>query len=90
MFTISGNVGIANAILSFTDGSINADQNGNFSITVSPGFTDDITPSLTGYSFNPTSISYNNVQNNYSKQNFVATRSRNINPDDQGQIGVDK
>ena len=74
--TISGNAGVAGATLSYTDGTpktATADGSGNYSFTVSPGWTGSVTPSKTGYSFSPASRPYSNVRANQSAQNYTAT-----------------
>jgi parallel beta-helix repeat protein len=74
--TISGNAGIAGATLSYTDGSpktATADGSGNYSFTVSYSWSGTVTPSLAGYTFTPTSITYTNVLTNQTGQNYTAT-----------------
>jgi hypothetical protein len=75
-YAISGNAGIAGAILSYTDGSAKtatADGSGNYSFTVSYNWSGTVTPSLTGYSFSPANKVYSNVLANQSTQNYTAT-----------------
>jgi hypothetical protein len=75
-YTISGNAGVAGAILSWTDGTAKtttADGSGVYSFTVSYNFTGSVTPSLTGYTFSPTNKSYTNVLANQTAQNYTAT-----------------
>ena len=53
-FTISGNTGVANVVLSWDDGgpqSTTADGSGNYSFEVSEGWSGTVIPSLTGYTF---------------------------------------
>jgi len=74
--TISGNAGVAGATLSWTDGTAKtttADGSGNYTISVSNGFTGTVTPSLTGYTFNPVNKSYSNITSNQTGQNYTAT-----------------
>ena len=57
-YSISGNAGIANATVSYSgtaSGSVVADGSGNYSIPGLPNGSYTITPSLPGYTFNPTS-----------------------------------
>ena len=52
--------------------------NGSFSCIVSNDWSGDITPSLSGYSFSPPSISVNNLNDNIVDQNFTAVHSKEI------------
>ncbi len=75
-YTISGNAGVAGATLSWTDGTAKtatADGSGNYSFTVSYNWSGTVTPSLTGYTFNPVSKTYTNILANQSTQNHIAT-----------------
>jgi len=75
-FTISGNAGVAGAILSYTDGtakSATADGSGNYSFSVSNNWTGTVTPSKSGYTFTPASRSYSNVTSSQTGQNYTAT-----------------
>ena len=74
--TISGNAGVAGATLSYTDGTpktATADSSGNYSFTVSYNWSGTVTPSKSGYTFSPSSRSYNNVTSNQTNQNYTAT-----------------
>jgi FtsP/CotA-like multicopper oxidase with cupredoxin domain len=74
-FTISGNAGIAGAVLGYTDGTAKtttADVSGNYSAVVSYKWSGTITPVLSGYSFTPVSRSYVNVLANQTLQNYTA------------------
>ncbi len=74
--TISGSAGVAGATLSYTDGSpktATADGSGNYTFTVSNGWTGTVTPSMTGYTFSPTYLSYTNVTADQPNQNYTAT-----------------
>jgi hypothetical protein len=80
-FTISGNVGVASATLSYTDGTsktATADGSGNYSFTVSNNWSGTVTPSKSGYSFTPSSRNYSNVTSNQTGQNYTATISEVI------------
>jgi hypothetical protein len=71
-YTISGNVGVAGTVLTYTGGSTIADGNGDYAFTVLHGWTGTVTPSKMGYSFLPTSKSYTNVASNKTVQNYTA------------------
>ena len=74
-YTISGNAGVAGAVLSYTDGTpqtVTADSSGNYSITVPYYWSGTITPALTGYTFIPANRSYTHIMANQSAQNFTA------------------
>ena len=75
--TISGNAGASGVTLSYTDGTaktVTSDGSGNYSVTVSNNWSGTITPSKTGYTFSPTSLTFTNVAANQNAQNFsVAT-----------------
>jgi hypothetical protein len=90
-YTISGSAGIAGATLSYTDGTAKtatADGSGNYSFTVSSGFTGSVTPSLSGYSFSPTSKSYTNVFSDQTGQNYTATPLTSIISGNAGVAGA--
>jgi FtsP/CotA-like multicopper oxidase with cupredoxin domain len=74
LVSISGNVGIGGANLSFTDGiakKITADVNGNYKIWVSNHWSGRLTPSKTGIpSFTPAYRQYSNVITNVVGQNY--------------------
>jgi alpha-tubulin suppressor-like RCC1 family protein len=72
---ISGNAGIADAILSYDDDgsqTVTADGSGNYTLAVSYDWSGTVTPSLTGYSFNPADRTYNNISTNQASQNYTA------------------
>lgn len=73
--SITGNAGIGLATMSYTDGTpqtVPALVNGNYSVTVSCGWTGTITPSKAGMTFNPASHSYDSLVSNQINQNFIA------------------
>ena len=76
--TISGNAGIASAILKYVDGnlkSVTADANGNYIIKVPYNWSGKITPTKTGISsFTPASRTYSSIKVNQAAQNFRANR----------------
>ena len=74
-FPISGNAGVAGATLSYFDGTAKtayADDAGNYTINVPPGWSGTVTPSKPLYIFLPPSMTYSNVQGAYSEQNYTA------------------
>ncbi len=80
LYTISGNVGVGGATLSYEDGgfirSVGTYSNGDYSIQVPEHWTGTITPSKTDYVFEPASRSYLDVQEEQPLQNYVATQTR--------------
>lgn len=75
-YTISGNAGVAGAMLSYTDGSAKtatADGSGNYSFEVTSGWSGTVTPALTRYTFSPAGKTYENVTANLTNQNYTAT-----------------
>lgn len=75
-YTISGNAGVAGATVNYsgtTSGSVPADGDGLYSITVDYGWSGTITPSLLGYVFDPPSKDFTNVTSPQT-QNFTATQ----------------
>jgi hypothetical protein len=76
IYTISGNAGVSGATVSYTDGILqtaSADNNGDYSFNVSYNWSGTVTPSKAGYTFTPTSRTYNNVLSNQTNQNYTAT-----------------
>jgi hypothetical protein len=76
--SISGNAGTGGAILRYTDGTPKiaiADQNGDYSFSVTHGWSGTVTPSLTGYAFSPASKSYTDVTSDLTNENYVATET---------------
>ncbi len=73
---ISGNAGVANAVLSYTDGvskSVTADGSGNYSLVVTSGWTGTVTPRKAGYAFKPVNKQYPlAVTSDVTGQNFTA------------------
>ncbi len=73
---ISGNAGIAGAVLSYTDGTAktaSADGSGNYSFSVSDNWSGTVIPLSVGYSFTPASRSYAHLVTNQINQNYTAT-----------------
>jgi hypothetical protein len=74
-FTISGNAGVAGAKIDYGGGNyVAADNSGNYSFTVLEGWSGTVTPVLSGYTFAPSSKTYTNISQNYSSQNYAATK----------------
>jgi uncharacterized repeat protein (TIGR01451 family) len=74
-YAISGNAGVAGAMLNYTDGiarTAKADSTGNYSFSVSNNWTGTVTPSLPGYTFTPAYRSYSKVRANQKTQNYTA------------------
>ena len=53
-------------------------DNGSFSCIVASDWSGDITPTLSGYSFTPESISLSNLSSNIADQNFTAEANKNL------------
>lgn len=51
----------------------NSGSNGVYSCSVPAGWSGSLTPTLGGYAFTPTSLSFSNVQASAANQNFAAT-----------------
>ena len=76
VYSISGNAGVANAILKYNNGLIKydtADGSGDYSILVAEGWTGSVVPELTGYTFAPDSNTYTSIAGNQTDQNYTAT-----------------
>ena len=90
--TISGNTGVGGATLIYGYGLFTiADNNGNYSINVSPGWSGTIVPSKQGYSFDPIKSEYTNLQNDQTNQSYIATANTYVypgNPGDTWRISI--
>jgi FtsP/CotA-like multicopper oxidase with cupredoxin domain len=81
--TIYGNAGVGGATLTYSDGvnsgTVTADANGNYSISIPTAapwtipWTGTVTPSMTGYTFQPTQRSFTNISVDQVGQNFSTT-----------------
>jgi hypothetical protein len=70
----SGGAGLANVVVNLgTYTGMTADDGTYTLANVPAGTSGSLTPTLPGYTFNPTSISVNNLQADTPTQNFVAT-----------------
>ncbi len=75
-YTITGNAGVAGAILTYEDGTtktVTADGSGAYSIQVPADWSGTVTPSKAGYDFSPLSMTYSNVLANQTGQNYTVT-----------------
>jgi hypothetical protein len=76
MHIISGNAGIGNVTLSYTDGiqkTVTSDSYGNYFLMVSDQWSGLITPSKDGgYTFSPATKNYMNIQSDSYNQNYTA------------------
>lgn len=77
--TISGNIStstgtpVSGVDVAFSGTtSVTTDASGNYSKYVAYGYTGTATPTKSGYTFSPTSRSYNNVVTNQTSQNYGA------------------
>jgi glucose/arabinose dehydrogenase len=73
--TISGNAGVSNVTLSYSDGAsktVKSQSTGGYSLTVPNNWTGTVTPSHPCFTFNPTSLSYSNVTTSQTGQNYTA------------------
>jgi len=75
LVSISGNAGAGATTLSYMDGvlkTVNANGGGDYSLIVPVGWTGVVTPSLTGFIFNPVNRSYANLQTGQTAQDYTA------------------
>jgi uncharacterized repeat protein (TIGR01451 family) len=74
-FAISGNAGAAGVSLRYVVGGVTktatSNASGNYTLTVPSNWVGAVTPSKTGYSFLPASISYSTLAANQVNQNYV-------------------
>lgn len=73
-YVISGDAGVAGAILSYTDGTAKtalADSTGFYTFNVSPNWSGTVTPAQGSYFFTPTAKSYTNINSNQLLQNYT-------------------
>ena len=77
--TISGNVGVAGALLKYYDSAdltVKTASNGNYSLQVSDGWSGKITPFKLGYAFTPASKNYPTpITSNLTNQNYTNIRT---------------
>jgi uncharacterized repeat protein (TIGR01451 family) len=72
-YMISGNAGVASATITYTGGSTASDGTGFYSFIVLSGWSGTVTPTKTGYTFNPTNRPYTNVMAPQTNQDYIAT-----------------
>ena len=75
-YSISGDTVVGGATLSYTDGApknVISQGNGNYTLSVTGGWTGIITPSHPCFSFSPVSKGYTNVVSNITGQNYSAS-----------------
>ena len=73
---ISGNAGAGGAVLSYDDGgamTATASANGDYSFTVSYGWSGTVTPSLASYTFSPPIRTYSGVTTDQTDQDYTVT-----------------
>jgi len=74
-YTISGTVGTQDGVtMGGLPGSPVTSGGGAYTATVNYGWTGTATPSLAGYTFSPTNLTYSNVTANQTAQNYTPTR----------------
>jgi hypothetical protein len=76
--TISGRVtvegkGLAGVVLSGLPGNPATDADGRYTATVNSGWSGTVTPTLTGYTFSPPSITYAAISAGQADQNYEAS-----------------
>jgi hypothetical protein len=72
--TISGNVGVSGATITFSDGGESVtDSDGIYSISVPNGWSGTLTPSHACFTFDPASRTYSGVTTNQTAQNYTPT-----------------
>ena len=73
--TVSGSPlnGVTVTLSGSQSGSTNTDSSGNYSFSVPGGANYTVTPSLSGYTFLPASLTYVNLAGNQSGANFAAS-----------------
>ncbi len=70
---ISGNAGTSDASITYTGGTVTTDETGAYSFIVGYGWSGTVTPSKSDYVFSPANLSFTNVQNDFTDQNFTVT-----------------
>jgi len=79
--TISGNTGVGRVTLVTLDGlGVTSDGSGNYTATVSDGWSGTVTPSKTGYTFTPLSRTYSNITGDQLNQNYTAQVIQTVTP----------
>ena len=87
--TISGNAGIAGAVMHFTVSgtakTVTSNSSGNYVVTVPKNWSGTVTPTKTGYTFTPASKIYTSLPASVTGQNYVA---RIIRYTIKGDVGI--
>ena len=76
VYTITGNVSVPAATLSYMDGTlktVTSGSDGRYSIPVRFGWSGTVTPSKSGITFIPANIAYTSVKANQTGKNYSAT-----------------
>jgi hypothetical protein len=74
--TISGNAGTGGAMLSYTDGgakNVPSASDGSYSFSVPSGWSGTVTPSKACTTFDPPSLSFNNITTDQTGQDYTAS-----------------
>lgn len=73
---------LSGVTVSFSGSSpaVTTDANGYYSKAVPTGYSGTATPSFSGYAFNPTSYTYNNLSSNQNNQNFTGSLAYPADP----------
>jgi hypothetical protein len=72
---LDGNTPVAGVLISTDDNDINAvtDANGYYELSVEYGWSGIVTPQMEGYTFEPNSDTYTDVNQNYTDMDYTAT-----------------
>jgi hypothetical protein len=76
-YTISGNVGVAGAILNYIDGTakkVTADGTGKYTIMIPAGWSGVVTPFKSGYAFTPARMTYTSLNEMLTAQDYAAAK----------------
>ncbi len=74
LVTLSGNAGDASVILHYTNGTamtVTSPSNGHYSFTVPYGWSGTVTPTKTGVTFTPASLTYTSLATKQTSQNYA-------------------
>ncbi len=91
--SISGSVAVSGVTLTYTDNGLKtalSGAGGAYSLIVSYGWSGSVTPSKSGYVFNPTKLSYTNVSANQTDRNYLAKAERVKNGGFNTYVGASK
>ncbi|OGD20202.1 MAG: hypothetical protein A2W03_13360 [Candidatus Aminicenantes bacterium RBG_16_63_16] len=69
----AGGTAIAGVVMNGLPGTPQTDASGNYTGTVTFGWSGTVTPAKTGYTFSPISRSYSNVTTNQTNQDYTGT-----------------